>query len=405
MAAVPIPRISWGWPVTITAGTNDVLPVTAFARGGNAAPGYVAIIAAGSYATPEALAAAVKTALEACADAAVALETFGDWMTATAESSGDGLFTVAIAPLDILGAPTATEWTASDATLSLGDSVYTPAGGRWYRVIATGTTGLTEPTSESNPVTDGTVSLMYLGRSDRAVAWCDAPPLWVASSPLVAGDLVSTAAGAIYVCTGAGTSGATAPTSQSNPVTDGTATLTYYGTTTAAQALGTALGIGAVNATGSDTQSASPYGSTITAPSPMPGIWSPGVAVRRDIEQEFEAVVTQVETAGGQNLATRWSPTSIGGRRTFRRVTFAYLPPSRVFADAATAAGGVSALETFWVSTGIGNFAYAPDRTAPTTDDAAYFLRDDSAREFKPRRMFDGTELYEITLEMGLFTS
>lgn len=131
-----------------------------------------------------------------------------------------------------------------------------------------------------------------------------------------------------------------------------------------------------------------------------PSVWSPGVPVRDDIEQEFEATVTAVETIGGQSKLTRWTPATLDGRRTFRRVRFSYLPREKVFADASTDV----ALEDFWRSDGIGRFKYAPDGSAPGAF-VEYFLRESSAAAFKPKRMFDGVELYEIELEMGKFTT
>lgn len=216
---------------------------------------------------------------------------------------------------------------------------------------------------------------------------------WTATTVVALGDLRGTAT-RIYVCTTAGETGGTAPTGEIDPVTDGAAEWSYRGTIAAMEAVGTLLGFPL-----SDAEAAS-----ATATTALSGVWSPDVPVREDVEREFESVVSQVETAGGQNKATRWTPTAgIGGRRTYRRVRFAYLAPARTFA--AEAGVDTVALETFWLSDGIGQFTYAPDRTDPTVGAADYFVREESAREFKPTRFSATVELYELELELGLYTS
>lgn len=385
--AIPIPRISWGDGFTITEGVNDRLPLSFYhGTGGFASYGYCPQIPAGSYATPEALLAAVTAAIDS------------EIPTPITGSMPDGRLSLVFGEVR---RTTGTVWTTATAVSY--PNVLATSDGRLYLISGSGTTGTTEPTSEVNPVTDGTAELLFLGRNKGVTLWLDAPPAWTPSDQRRTGMIASTAAGRMYVCTATGTTGATEPTGETSSVADGSVTWRYVGRVEAARALGTLLGYGAANVyadaspPGAGVGTASVVGTSLFATA-----WSPDVPVRADVEREFESVVTQVETAGGQNKTTRWTPESLDGRRTYRRVRLAYLKPERVFTDAA--GSSTVALETFWRGGSIGRFTYSPDRDNPTVGAQDYFLRESSAREFKPRRMFDGVELYEIELEMGLFT-
>lgn len=335
--AIPIPRISWGDGYTITAGVNDVVLFVTDDTGIGRVE-YVAKIAAGAYSTPESLLAAFDAAIEAA-------------------TGPDG----------------------STFSFAGGSCSSAMSDGRIQIALGSGTTG-----------------------SDTMLAPFDYgnfPIEWEAVQPYGVGDLVGTTDGRLYRCASSGTSGAVEPTSETSPVADGTAQWTFIGTAAAMEGARQLLGFASL--TQAHQVTAVEGVSTFVAETPFAGgVWSPDVPVRSDVEREFESVVTQVETAGGQNKTTRWTPESLNGRRTYRRVRFAYLKPERVF----TGVGGAVALETFWRGGSIGRFTYSPDRDNPAVGARDYFLRESSAREFKPRRMFDGVELYEIELEMGLFT-
>lgn len=395
--AIPIPRISWGddWPVVIADGVNDRFPVSV-AVVGYERSGYVGKVAAGSYPTPEYLAAAINAAVGTQpVGGEGGSQLFKDVATISGDANAGSYMALSIGPIEGVGLG---PWSAGQS-VAAGAVPIATSNGRLYRVAASGVTGGVEPTSEVNPVADGTATLAFIGRQRGATVWFNSPPAWIANGYIHAGDLVATPEGRMYVCEGAGVTGATAPTGEGASETDGAATMRYAGRVEAARGLGDLLGFGSVDVS-TDLPSGQTFiGVTLTASSPL-DLWSPDVPVRADVEREFESVVTQVETAGGQNKTTRWTPESLSGRRTYRRVRFAYLKPERVFTDV----GGAVALETFWRSGSIGRFTYAPDRDNPTINARDYFLRESSARAFKPRRMFDGVELYEIELEMGLFT-
>lgn len=392
--AIPIPRISWGWPVVITEDVNDLVPLTA-ALPGYSRSGYVGKVAAGSYSTPESLISAINAAVGEEDQAGEPGEAFGDEASIFGDANAGGRVTLVVGPVDLVGVDA---WTPS-TPLGAGAMVST-SGGLLYRVAVSGTSGGAEPVGDANPVADGSATLSFLGRLNGITIWFDAPPAWIANAAIDRGDLVATPEGRMYVCDADGTTGATAPAGETSAVTDGTATLRYSGRVEAARGLGTLLGFGAANVSADLPAGVTSNGHvTFVASSPLT-LWSPDVPVRADVEREFESIVTQVETAGGQNKTTRWTPDSLDGRRTYRRVRFAYLKPERVFTDV----GGAVALETFWRGGSIGRFTYSPDRDNPTVGAQDYFLRETSAREFKPRRMFDGVELYEIELEMGLYT-
>jgi hypothetical protein len=338
---LPIPRIVW--PVTIAAGVNDL--VVFEASGESVSTVATGIVAADTYLTPEALAAAVRTGINGATDAlAVA---WGQDSDSAVSVSADGRVSVTLSGLS----------------------------GGWVATLYT------------------------LG-----------PPLWQAEEAYVVGQFVRTTAGRLYLCTASGTSAAfgNEPTGQTDPVADGAGTLvwSYRGRVEALRGLMAQLGFDTSANPATQTQQASELEATFTGTRQVPNFWSPGVPVRLDTEdREMESIVTQVETAAGLTRTTRWSPTTIGGRKRFRRLRFEWMEPHKVLASRATGDLVNQAFETFWTSPGVGRFRYSPDRESPATEAADLVLRGDSLLRMTPERAADTVDRYHLEIECARYLS
>lgn len=136
--------------------------------------------------------------------------------------------------------------------------------------------------------------------------------------------------------------------------------------------------------------------------------WSPGVAARRIVPFRESSVSTS-RTADGHNKHTRWN--DLQGQR----VEFAYLPAYKCFGESETADSSTQnhafsgpgpyggADERFFESTGVGRFAYWPDRSVAGTY-TSYFLDEESCQRFEPERM-ESVDLYSFALKMWEYQS
>jgi hypothetical protein len=114
---------------------------------------------------------------------------------------------------DRIGAAGGTAWAATTA-YDFGIVVPTTRNGHAYTAETSGTSGASQPTW---PTTGGTVT-------DGSVVWRDLGAYWTATTAKALGDLIHPYTGRVYVCTTAGTTGASEPSwavGQTATVTDG----------------------------------------------------------------------------------------------------------------------------------------------------------------------------------------
>lgn len=403
MAAAPIPRLFA--PVTITAGVNDLLLFRAETNTGSLAY-YSGAVAAGQYLTPELLAAAVQTA------GGAAIRSAGNSFTSTdAGYFGcyivpDGSTRIVLANIDettaVASVVCSTDvllpaWVATTAYTA--ESSVVKNGGKVYHCTVSGTSaGSGGPTHASGTAADGTATWLYLGTTTALDALLDLLGFevqvsiageiadgsfaeWAAGTTYAVGDIVKVAATSrAYRCMIGGLSGGTAPSGTGTGIADGVVRWDYVAPTN---------------------------GSLFTSDQ-MPSLWTPGLPVRSDTKRDLYSHVVVAETAGGQNVSTRWTPTSpVGGRYEERRLRFEFLPPHKVWQDEEGIAYINESFERFWLSSAISRFRYSPDRADPTTGAQDYYFKARTASEAlrDVQRVSDSVELFALDLEMGEYNA
>lgn len=123
--------------------------------------------------------------------------------------------------------------------------------------------------------------------------------------------------------------------------------------------------------------------------------WYPDVAVRFDSLTEFERDMDRVTVAmSGQNK--RISETEL----EVRRVDLAFLDPwkTRIARETTFGTNNNEALERLWRD-GAAKFRWWEDASVEGVYED-YFLDEETVKEFKPERMFQGKEIYAFSLLM-----